>query len=140
MSGEVFYPTDENGLALPPYEIDLPESRIPTELLGEGEPYVNNHHRYYIARLYGKTILTATFRQLEHHVDPLPVDVHRNLHQRYKGVPIPPDDIMLETIEQALEDGRMMYQGTSTRKLIPITDDRMRRVKRDYTERQRYGR
>lgn len=133
------YPTDERGLAIHPFELELPETRIPDELLDVGEPYVNNHHRYYQRNWYVGSILLNTFRQLETHIDPMPIDSHRILHQRFFGVRIPEDTVVMELVEEAYETGVMVMQGHTTKNPRPINDARMKAVRKDYSRRKNYG-
>lgn len=139
MENDRFYPTDERGLAIPVHELDLPESRIPDELLDEGEPYVNMHHNYWEKVAWIGNAVCHKFRQLEINITPLPIDTHRALHQRYKGIRIPAYTTLYEVIQEQYETGGLIYPRHATKNPRPISEEDMREVRKDYNRLLRYG-
>lgn len=78
------YPT-RNGIAVPPHEIELPESELD---LGRLENF-NTHHWSFTRRAMSRFALTQTLRDLERLQSSLPRDVHQELHRRYSAPVFP---------------------------------------------------
>lgn len=135
----LFYPTDEAGIVIPVSDIGLPETKIPDELFDEGEPYVNNHHMYWEKAAWIGNAVLQKFRQLEINIVPLPIDVHRTLHQRYFGVRIGKLAVYMEVLEEQFESGGLIYPRNQTkhpRAMDEFVD--MKPARRAYNQLRRY--
>ena len=100
------YPT-RNGIAIPPYELSLPGSRLD---LGNTRNF-NNHHNEWTRRTMGRLTVTQTLRDLARLQFILPKDVHERLHRTYE----PP---MLPTIAQAIDEIMDAYENGESLKVL----------------------
>lgn len=91
------HPT-RDGIAVSPYELDLPRGR---------ERKKNNHHSHYTARAFGKLAVTQCLRDLERHQYTLPVDVHRWIHDTYAPPELPTEEQAAKEVIDAYEKGEM---------------------------------
>lgn len=89
------WPT-ENGIALPPHELWLPESRK------RGK---NNHHAHFTSRKFEKTAATLALRDLERHQYVLPIDTHRWLHDNYDPPEMPTEAQAAKEVIDAYDQG-----------------------------------
>lgn len=118
----LLYPTHSSGLAVSPWEILLPPTEIPPDLLDQGSPYTNMHHRYYYKKRYAGSLLLRTFVMLEANIDEIPIDQHNYLHDTYRGGVLPPSvDTMLEIVVEAeLTGARIQKSRKEPRVFMPI--------------------
>ena len=94
------WPT-QNGFALAPNELWLPESSRPTN--------TNNHHNAWPRRLFTSCVLLQTFRDLESNQFRLPCDVHAWLHNEYEPPKPPTPSQAYEHILMAAEAGDELH-------------------------------
>lgn len=103
------YPT-ENGIAIPIWQIDLPDSRY-----GWEKPkYKNNHHAHYSSRKFGQLAVTQCLRDLDRHQYPMPVDVHRWIHHTYAPMDLPTGEQAAREVIDAYEHGEQFKRYDSS--------------------------
>lgn len=130
------YPTGENGVPLKSYEIGLAPSRLD---LNRGHNW-NNHHRCYPSGLYlGQFVLMETFRDLDTHQDPLPIDVHSILHDTFDGPKPPTIQQAMTVVEEAYEKGiPMKTKSVHSPRYQRITESRWSDIVKEYQKTLRY--
>ena len=117
------YPT-RNGLAVSPFELELPERT--TEIK-------TNHHGCYFARLFGHSALHHCFRNLDSLQWQLPENQHQWIHDEYDAVRIPTPLQMWHAIHYAQERNQMLRYGSAKHfELQPITKGVIDKVDRAY--------
>lgn len=96
-----------NGIPAPFHEIEMPVSHLD---LDKQESF-NNHHSCFTARVFGRTAISQTFRDLAIYQDVIPKDVHAITHDRYDPPKHLPDLLtMLDIIdEQMMQNGLLRY-------------------------------
>ena len=89
------YPTDSNGLAIPPFELAF---NPPTQ---EDFLYrrVSRHHHYWTRQQYGRSAIHHTFRNLTDHVTPMIVNEHQGLHDKYSPSKMPHVGLMIDVLD-----------------------------------------
>ena len=102
------YPT-RNGIAIPPSELELPESHLDLR----ADYSWNNHHMEWERRKYGKHIIYQTLRNLDRLQVVMPVDVHNALHDTYTPPKMPTLKQASDEIMDAWEEmeGIKIYHG-----------------------------
>ena len=118
------YPT-RNGIAISPYELELPRSETFE---------TNNHHGEYIARLFGKNVLLLMVRNLACEQTILPIDQHNWLHYNFDTPKMPTMIQAMDKIEEQLDCGGLLKvkhkgKGYTER---PLTDEDFQRCKDFY--------
>lgn len=93
------YPT-RNGIAVPPSELELPESQLNLGDLGN----FNTHHLEYTRRSFGRFALSQCLRDLERLQTSLPRDVHQALHDTYAPPEFPTEYQAASEIMEAYEE------------------------------------
>lgn len=94
------YPVDKLGEPIHPYELGYS-----SEWQKQHERR-NNHHLAFYARSFGATAIGIAYRNLEVLQTPLVIDEHTALHQKYSGIKVPNQRVMLDRIhEQHQESG-----------------------------------
>lgn len=126
------YPT-RNGISVPVYEIDLPETKLNLELAGTE----NDHHGEWPRKTMGTLAILQTLRDLDRSQYMMPIDVHTELHRRFA----PPE---LPTPTQALDEITEAYNNNETMKVydlyqkkyiqLPITFIHMQTLHAEYNE------
>ena len=95
---ERHYPT-RNGIAISPYELDLPKAyKLET----------NNHHGEFEARHFGNNIILTTLRNLAVEQWELPIDQHSWIHMFYIEPIIPDLSQAMYKIEEQLDCGGLL--------------------------------
>ena len=89
------YPT-KNGIAVSPFELDLPYS---------GERRENNHHGNFTRRAFSRLAVTEALRNLDRHQYLLPVDTHNYLHRVYSPPEMPTPEQAAREVIDAYEHG-----------------------------------
>lgn len=87
------YPT-RSGLAIPPSELGYAE--VPHE-----RRRTNNHHLYYERYRYDQR-WRSVFRNLTSHVQPMLIEEHTDLHERFDSPRVPNDTLMIDVVEEYL--------------------------------------
>ena len=93
------YPVDERGFPVPVEELNLPQIENGVE---------NWHHGNYYASLFGRFVISQTFRDLESFQTKLPFLTHEELHKRYGGIQLPSFENMIDRIEQGQAEGEQL--------------------------------
>ena len=104
------YPT-RNGIAIPAYELDLPETKLDINHHYE----VSNHHDCWYAKKFGNQILYMTLRKLEICQSILPNDVHTHIHNTYEQPRLPRPCQAYNYIIKAAEDGVLLKNGSANK-------------------------
>ena len=126
------YPT-RDGLPVPVDEVYLPPSRLDPS----NEYNYNRHHYYYSARMYERSILLTTLRNLETSQVMMLKDQHNMgrtaLHSLYSPPRMPKISRVMEHLEKEKEAGTMLMVG-SKGKYTPrkFSDGIWGQIKRDY--------
>lgn len=92
------YPTRE-GIAVPIFELDLPETRY------SWDRYTNNHHNEWTAKRMGQLVVTQCLRDLARHQFVMPTDVHSWLHTAYDPPEMPCEEQAAKEVIDAYENG-----------------------------------
>ncbi len=122
------YPT-RNGIAVPAFELQLPETKI--DLSHEFE--FSNHHDCWYAKKFGSEILYLTLRKLEICQSVLPNDLHEHIHMTYEQPKLPRPYQAYTHITKAAEDGVMLKNGSANNPHYEaITDGLIKKVHENY--------
>lgn len=117
------YPT-RNGIALNPYELGYtPTERIRRE--------TTNHHWHYTRERYRDIRYRSVFRNLVSHVSPLFIEEHTDLHRKYQPPVMPPDSLMIETIQDYLDEHGQIdcVREKKTHEVYQIYEDEWQLIK-----------
>ena len=98
------YP-NRNGVPVPIEELLSEE-----DLLNE-DCERNNHHGAHTARMFGRSAISQTFRDLAIFQDVIPVNAHARLHRLYEPIlHLPNEVVMMDIIdEQRAQNGLLRY-------------------------------
>ena len=127
------YPVDAMGLPVSYHELGLPDSRLNLDRRAN----YNFHHYAYSAKMYGRFVLTAAFRNLEDMQTLMPKDEHVWLHQRYGPPPKPQPAVMLDRLDEAREVGEALHifnRSIRDYEYLPITDEHWTQILKSYEE------
>lgn len=95
------WPVNENGIALPPYEVRLPQGRTRK---------TNNHHTHWESGRYERSMALCAMRDLSRHQFEIPIDVHQWIHKNFDMPELP-------TEEQAAREVVDAYDRNETFKI-----------------------
>ncbi len=128
------YPT-RRGVPISPLELGYTPDQSRLNL--EAQRNWNLHHECWTRKMFGKNILTLTFRQLEGNQLYMPVDVHDTLHQDFEPMAMPLPIQMIDEIERAMDAGERMRIRQPAKKvgkyaLELITDEQFAKCKASY--------
>lgn len=101
------YPT-ENGIAISPFELELPESKLNLNY----DNNFNNHHNSWTKYKFGKSVLFKAFRRLESNQFALPLDTHVYLHEAFAPPEIPTPFQAMCAFENAVCRGERLKSGS----------------------------
>ena len=143
------YPTNREGVCLPPNEIDLPKFYLDPN----NDPDHNNHHLYYYARMYeiqgrsrmedlqryvGCGVLFYVLRNLESSQIVMSSMQHKILHDRYSPPERPTVEQAMDIVTKAYEDGEDLRVGTADKfKNKEFNKLTMKSIKYEYNEYRR---
>lgn len=121
-----------DGVPVPFHELELPPSAMNLEL----QESFNNHHGAHTARMFGRTAISQTFRDLAIFQDVIPKDTHSIAHYLYEPIQHLPDLVtMLDIIdEQRMKNGLLRYGSARNPTYKGITDDLYHSLMLEYND------
>lgn len=126
------YPVDSRGFPLEPHVVN---ERLFTPDPDPRIERINNHHRNFYRRQFGRFVISQTFRDLESQQTLMYVPEHTVLHQMYGGIKIPPVRHMIDEIDtQRLTNGQLKIfnKAISEYEYFPIDDEKWSEVLTEY--------
>lgn len=118
-----------NGFPVSLMEIGLPTSKLNINK----QENINNHHKFFEARTFGRLAILQTLRDLDTSQIQAPRDTHDLYHRLYMPAPVPDLYDALSHIEEAREQGVMRRLGSAHLfRLVPIHDALMDALHDEY--------
>ena len=115
------YPT-RNGIAIPPQELELPDTRLDIE----NRYSFNNHHANFTRRQFARLAVFQTLRDTERHQHRLGVDVHSLLHKLYEPPQMPTPEQALAEVIDCYENGeRLRFGSQNNPTFMPILENKI---------------
>ena len=123
------YPT-RNGLIISPYELGYAE---PTETDIDSR-LTTNHHGYFTKKMYGRTAIRHTFRNLVDHVSPLVKEEHQELHDKYTPPQMPHLGLMVDVLDEymALNGVINLVREKATNEIREMTESQWEQTRLNY--------
>lgn len=124
------YPT-RNKLVIPPQEIGIPLATPEQQAVRR---LTTQHHLYYKRARYEDVRFRSVFRNLVTNVVPLLAHDHVVLHQEFSDPYMPPDDLMIDVIEEHLCVNGFIecVREKRTRSTYQIQPEEWRHIKKGY--------
>lgn len=125
-------PTTHGGIPVDPRELDMPVTMMDIEFQNE----VNNHHMMWMRKLFGRTAISQTFRDLNINQLVWPKDTHNTFHALYDPIKTLPDPVaMLDIIdEQRQMNGLLRYGSAGLPRYRKIDDELWSQLMNEYNE------
>lgn len=121
-----------NGVPAPFHELELP----PSELDLTKQENFNNHHGAHTARMFGRSAISQTFRDLAIFQDVTPKDTHAIAHALFEPILHLPNEVtMLDIIdEQRAQNGLLRYGSARFPTYKGIDDELWHTLMDEYSE------
>jgi hypothetical protein len=121
-----------NGIPIAFEELQLPASHLD---LTKDDNF-NNHHGAHTARMFGRSAISQTFRDLAIFQDVIPKDTHALAHRLYEPIlHLPNEAVMLDVIdEQRAQNGLLRYGSARFPTYKAIDDNLWSYLLQEYQE------